>query len=882
MKEKFLLIDGSSLIFRAFFAIRNLTTKDGIHTNGVYGFLNMYKNAVDLVEPDYVVVAFDKAGPTFRNEDYEAYKANREKTPSELSAQFGILKDVLDAMNVKHIDMQAYEADDILGTISKMANEKGIETYLLTGDRDYFQLVNANATVLYTKKGISELEKYDMEKIYEKYQVSPLDLIEVKGLMGDKSDNIPGVPGIGEKTAIKLVKEYKTIDQVYENLDQVRGKKLKENLENYKMDAFLSRKLGTIYTDVPIDYEIDDFKLVEPDGDKLFEKFKMLEFSSLMKKFQPDTETVATNYQSQIVEKKDYKTIYEKVKKEKSLYLACLSSNDNYIHSDMAYLALKIKKEDMVYIFDLREDQEDFIREVGGLFKEDIEFIGFDLKKDIVLLNRLGLDFKAKYIDLMIAEYLIDPSKGTYLVADLSSKYLDGPVKNEEDYLGKGKNKKTFINLEEDQLREYLENYLNILEKSQDLLLDEIKEMDMMDLYYSIELPLVEVLASMEIAGISIEEERLEEIDGYLVEKIGELEKNIHSLAGYDFNINSPKQLGEVLFDKLQLPVIKKTKTGYSTNAEVLDKLQGQHEIIDYILDYRSLSKLKSTYVDGLYPHIDKDKKIRTTFRQNVTATGRISSTEPNLQNIPIRTEEGRQIRKAFVASENSILIAADYSQIELRVLASLSEDANMIEAFNQGLDIHTKTASEVFHVDLEKVTKGQRSDAKAVNFGIVYGISDYGLSRDLNIPRKTAKEYIDKYLASYPSIKGYMDQIVVDAKDKGYVETIFNRRRYIPELHSKNFNIRNFGERIALNTPIQGSAADIIKVAMVKVHKRLKAEGLKSKLILQIHDELIIDTLLEEEEIVERILKEEMEAAVRLKVDLIVDIDKGKSWYEA
>ena len=882
MKEKFLLIDGSSLIFRAFFAIRNLTTKDGIHTNGVYGFLNMYKNAVDLVEPDYVVVAFDKAGPTFRNEDYEAYKANREKTPSELSAQFGILKDVLDAMNVKHIDMQAYEADDILGTLSKMANEEGIETYLLTGDRDYFQLVNSQATVLYTKKGISELEKYDMEKIYEKYEVSPLDLIEVKGLMGDKSDNIPGVPGIGEKTAIKLVKEYKTIDQVYENLDQVRGKKLKENLENYKMDAFLSRKLGTIYTDVPIEHTIEDFRLVEPDGEKLFEKFKMLEFSSLMKKFQPETENIKTEYKAEIIEEKDYEKAIKNLSKKEELYLACLSSNDNYIHSDLSYLALKAEEDDLVYIFDLRKKNDKFSTLVRELFSSEIEFIGFDLKKDMVLLDKLGLDFQVKYIDLMIAEYLIDPSKGNYLVADLSSKYLDGPVKNEEDYLGKGKNKKTFVNLEEEELKDYLATYLNILQESKTILLDKIEEMDMMDLYYSIELPLVEVLAKMEIAGISVEEEKLDELDAYLVEKLGELEKNIYSLSDYEFNINSPKQLGEVLFEKLQLPVIKKTKTGYSTNAEVLDKLQGQHEIIDYILEYRSLSKLKSTYVDGMYPYIDQDKKIRTTFRQNVTATGRISSTEPNLQNIPIRTEEGRQIRKAFVASENSILISADYSQIELRVLASLSEDTNMIEAFNQGLDIHTKTAAEVFHVDLDEVSKNQRSDAKAVNFGIVYGISDYGLSRDLDIPRKQAKEYIDKYLASYPSIKDYMDQIVLDAKDKGYVETIFHRRRYIPELHSKNFNIRNFGERIALNTPIQGSAADIIKVAMVKVHKRLKKEELKSKLILQIHDELIVDTLEEEKEQVEKILKEEMEAAVQLKVALIVDIDKGRSWYEA
>lgn len=879
MKEKILLIDGSSLIFRAFFAIKNLTTKDGIATNGVYGFINMYRKAIDEVNPDYVCVAFDKSGPTFRNKDYEAYKGNRQKTPPELSAQFGILKDILDVMNVKHIAMDEFEADDILGTISKMAGKRGIESYMLTGDRDYFQLVSDNAKVLYTKKGISELEIYDKDKIFEKYGISPKEMIELKGLMGDSSDNIPGVPGVGEKTALKLVKEYGNIENIYENINNIKGNKLKENLEDNRIQAFLSRKLGTIITSVPLEYGIDDFRILSPDSKALYEKFKMLEFNSLIRDYEFEQVEVNHVYDLKFLDKAD--RILTDIKSRGEFVFDILIDNENYIENPPRFIAIK-SSQDKAVLYRMDTDKDRFIVDFKGIFEDDtIVKIGFDIKKSIFLLASMGIGFEGRYIDLMVASYLIDPSRNKYTIDDLANIYLDKKVCSEEDYLGKGKAKKSYFALEDDKIREIFSNNLFVISDSREPILEKVDEMKMRNLLFAIELPLVRVLADMEIEGVLISKDELERQDEIISKKIDELEKEIYKAAGMEFNINSTKQLGEILFDKLNLPTIKKTKTGYSTDVEVLEKLRSSHEIVEYILEYRGLKKLKSTYIDGLYPYIMEDKRIRTIFRQTVTATGRISSTEPNLQNIPIRTLEGRLIRKAFICPEDSLLVSADYSQIELRVLAALSKDKNMIEAFKDGIDIHTKTASEVFHVGLDEVTKLQRSEAKAVNFGIVYGISDYGLSRDLNIPRKQAKDYIDKYLASYPQISSYMKEVVESAKLNGYVETIFNRRRYVPELTSPNFNIRSFGERIALNTPIQGSAADIIKVAMVKIYDRLKEEGLKSKLILQIHDELVIETKLDELETVKKLLVEEMENAVRLDVALVAEMEVGKTWYE-
>ena len=882
MQEKFLLIDGSSLIFRAFFAIRNLTTKDGVHTNGVYGFLNMYRRALEIIDPDYIVVAFDRSGPTLRNKDYAEYKGTRDKTPPELSHQFAMLKDVLDGLNVIHIDMDDYEADDILGTLARQAEDKGIQSYLLTGDRDYFQLVDENSHVLYTKKGITELEIYDIDKVFERYEISPKELIEVKGLMGDTSDNIPGVPGIGEKTAIKLIKEFGTIDQVYENLDQVSGKKLKENLENYQTQAFLSRKLGTIYTDIPMDYELEDFRKKEPNREELYEKFKLLEMNTFMKDFAMDNRDEVETEDLIISDISKLDEFVNNAKKNKQFFFEIFNDNDDYTIDQIAYLGLFSQGKEGVLVLDFQEAKADIIPKIKSIFEdENIKKVSFDIKKAIYLFYKEGIFLEKNYVDMMLLAYLIDPSRSNYQMTDIASQYLEKEILSEEQLLGKGKSKKEFADIDTEELANYIANYIMTLYEAKDHLLKEIKDLQMTKLYEDIELPLINILAQMEITGVKVEKEALENIDRDISEELDRLEDKIYELAGEKFNINSPKQLGVILFDKLGLPVIKKTKTGYSTNAEVLAKLEDKHEIVPLVTRHRGLRKLKSTYIEGMYPYIMEDGRIHSIFRQTITSTGRLSSTEPNLQNIPIRTPEGRLIRKAFVADSDRTLISADYSQIELRVLAALSGDEVMLETFEQNLDIHKKTASEVFDTPLEEVSQLQRSDAKAVNFGIVYGISDYGLSQDLNISRQKAKEYIEGYLASYPQVANYMKQIVKDAKKDGYVETIFHRRRYVPELNSSNFAMRSFGERIALNTPIQGSAADIIKVAMVKVFNRLKSEGLKSRLILQVHDELIIETFNDEVDVVKSLLKEEMETAVKLDVDLVADLDIGDSWYD-
>ena len=876
--EKILLIDGSSLIFRAFYAIRNLSTRDGVPTGAVYGFMNMYYSAIEKIQPDYILVAFDKAGPTIRTKEYAEYKGTREKTPDELLTQFGIVKDLLDSLQVKHYDLDDYEADDIIGTISKKASDKGIQSFMLTGDRDYFQLVDEKANVLFTKKGISQLEIYDLNKIKEEYGLEPKKLIEIKGLMGDSSDNIPGVPGVGEKTALKLIKEYGSIEGVYENIDKISGKVLPQNLLENENIAYMSRKLGTIFTDIDLDFEIEDLKVKEENRQELYEKFKILEFNTLTKKYTNDVKD-AHDFKANIVGINRMADIYIHVLRERELVFDIISEGD-YLSYQPRYLAVK-GKDDTVMIVDLDIEKEHFVEKFKDLFdNEEIKKIGFDIKKLMVLLNKIDINLENNYLDLMLVSYLIDP-KGDYSIKDIALSELDKEIKDLDEYLGKGKNKKTVDNLELVYVEEYLANNIMIIEHSKENLLEKLKEVEMLHLLNNIELPLIRVLADMEMTGIKAKVEEFHKIDEEISKKIETTKNRIYELAGEEFNINSPKQLGEILFEKLELPVIKKTKTGYSTNVEVLEKLKNEHEIIPLIEEYRQITKIKSTYIDGLIPEIREDGRIHSKFKQTVAATGRLSSTEPNLQNIPTRREEGRLIRKGFVAGENNKLVSADYSQIELRVLAALSNDKNMLDAFKNDIDIHAKTASEVFHVPLDEVTRNQRSDAKAVNFGIVYGISDYGLSQDLDISRKQAKSYIDKYLESYPNISSYMDSIIEQAKTEGYVDTLFKRRRYIPELKSSNFNVRSFGERIALNTPIQGTAADIIKIAMIKVYNRLKNEDLKSKLILQIHDELIIEAHDDEVDKVKSILKEEMENAADINVELKVEVTVGDRWYE-
>lgn len=876
--KKILLIDGSSLIFRAFYAIRNLTTREGVPTGAVYGFINMYQAAVDKIQPDYILVAFDNAGPTLRTKDYAEYKGNRQKTPDELLTQFGMVRDLLDSYNVKHFAMDDYEADDIIGTLSKMSNDMDIHSYMLTGDRDYFQLVDDKSSVLYTVKGISNLDIYDEAKVMEKYDLEPEKLIEVKGLMGDQSDNIPGVPGVGEKTAIKLIKDFGTIEGVYENIDKVSGKVLPQKLLDNRDSAFISRKLGEIITNVELDFSIEDLAVKEPNRDELYEKFKLLEFNTLTTQFAPETNE-AFDFEAKVVGVNRFGDISSYILKNKKMIFDIIYEGD-YLLEKPRYIGIKGNKSN-VLVVDLSKDLDAFVSKFKEIFENpEIEKIGFDIKKLIVLLSRIGINLEENYQDLMIMAYLINP-KGDYSLKDISFSELEKDIKSLEEYLGKGKSAKSLDDLELVYVEEYLTNNLFVIEKSLESLQEKLEDSNMTHLLEDIDLPLIKVLASMEILGIKIDRDEFENLQIEINEKIEDLTAKIYKLSGEEFNINSPKQLGEILFDKMKLPVIKKTKTGYSTNVDVLAKLRSEHEIIPLIEQYRQVSKLKGTYIDGLIKVINEDGRIHSKFNQTVAATGRLSSTDPNLQNIPIKTEEGRLIRKAFVAGNDKLFVSADYSQIELRVLAALTEDKNMLDAFKEGIDIHTKTASEVFNVSLDEVTKRQRSDAKAVNFGIVYGISDYGLSEDLNIPRKQAKMYIEEYLASYPEISKYMDSVVKKAKEDGYVETLFNRRRNIPELKSSNFNVRSFGERIALNTPIQGTAADIIKIAMINVYERLNKEKLNSKLILQIHDELIIEAEQSELEKVKKILKEEMENAVDINVNLLVEVDSGVTWYE-
>lgn len=884
MDNKFLIIDGSSLFFRAFYALPLLKTKRGLYTNAIYGFVMMVENAIEKIKPSHVAVCFDMKGKTFRSDIYKDYKGTRQKTPNELEQQWPLVRDILGHMNIKILESPVYEADDIAGTLAKLGSEEGFENYLLTGDKDYFQLVNDKTKVLFTRKGITDMDIITVEKIEEDYGIEPLEFIELKALMGDSSDNIPGIYGIGEKTGLKLVRQFHTLENLYDNIDDVSGKKLKEKLVDGKTAAFMSKKLGTIVRDVPIEESLDDLKKVEYDYEKLSELYREFEFNSMLDRLPEEYRKEEVEEISQdnfeFVEIKDLKAIEKEIKDKKSFAFKFITDGKIYEDVSPIYLAIKVKDSE-VKIISYDDIDFDILKDL--MEDEDVEKLGYSLKEDIIILMDHEIDIKNYSHDVEIAEYLLNSTKSDYDINKISMEYFKNGYLDLEDLLGKGAKKKTYADLDKEDLFKYFAFVLNTIYRLEDIQKEKIEEEEMTSLYQDMELPLVEVLASMEYVGINTDESVLDEIDEQIIEKLKNLEEEIYGEAGEEFNINSPKQLGIILFEKMDFPVIKKTKTCYSTSADVLEKLRGKGEIIDKILDYRKFSKLKSTYIDGLKAVINKKtKRIHSRFMQTVTATGRISSTDPNLQNIPIKTEEGRLIRKAFLASEGGVLVDADYSQIELRVLAALSDDKEMLDAFKHGLDIHRKTASEVFHVDYDDVNDLQRSEAKAVNFGIVYGISDYGLSQNLNIPRKAAKEYIDNYLGHFVGIKDYMSEEIKNGKDKGYVETIFKRRRYIPELNAKNFNIRSFGERIALNTPIQGSAADIIKIAMVKVYNELKKRNLKSKLIIQIHDELVVDTAEDELEEVKELMKDLMENSVDLNVKLSVDMNTGKNLYES
>lgn len=874
--KKILLIDGSSLIFRAFYAIRNLTTKDGVFVNGVYGFLNMYYKALELINPTHIFVAFDKGSKTFRHNEFADYKGTRDNAPNEITYQFGILKDLLSSMNVNYLELDEYEADDIIGTIAKLAQKEGFEVDIFTGDRDYLQLVDDNILVYLTKKGISEIKLMNTESILEEYDLSPKQLIDVKALQGDSSDNIPGVKGVGEKTALKLIQEYGNLENLYENIDNLKGK-LKENLVNEKDKAYLSRYLGEIFLRVPIERNIEDFEIKDVNYNEYLKKLEKLEFNSIINKHFKDIKKESTVKSNQNIDFEviNFSEIFEKIKNDDEISIKFFSDK-GYIYRKKFYIGIYSNFNKKAYIC------KDFkLSDFEKFCNLDIKIIGYDIKEELFFALKNNLEFK-NYEDVMILEYLIDSNKGNYDILKVSNEFLNLEILDLKEMLGKGKNKKTFFELEEDIIFKFISQNVFAISALYDIFIEKAKENNLISLYENVEKPLVKVLADMEKTGVLVDRNKIIELNEEYSKLAYLYEQKVYELAGEVFNLNSPKQLGVILFEKIGLPVVKKTKTGYSTDVEVLEKLSKKHEIADYILKYRSLNKLISTYLDGILEYIMDDGRVRTSFKQMITATGRLSSVDPNLQNIPIRSEEGKNIRKVFVADKNKVFIDADYSQIELRVLAHLSKDSVMIDSFKNDLDIHYKTASEVFGVPINEVTDNQRRSAKAVNFGIVYGISDYGLSKDLNITRNEAKQYIDGYLNTYPSIKSYMEEIVNKAKKDGFVTTILDRKRYIPEINSKNFNIRSFGERIALNTPIQGSAADIIKLAMIKVYERLKVEKVNAKLILQIHDELIVECEESEKETVKKILKNSMENVYKLDLPLKVDICEGRNWYES
>lgn len=859
--RKMLLIDGNSLLHRAFYALPPLRTSKGVHTNAVYGFLNMLFRILQEEKPDYITVAFDKKGPTFRHTEYAAYKATRPKTAEELIGQFDLLKNILDALRIKFFEVDGFEADDILGTLSKKGEEAGVFSVIVTGDKDALQLVSPNTSVMLTKKGISELEIYDTAKVKERYGISPELIADMKGLMGDKSDNIPGVPGIGEKTAIKLIKEFGSVDNVLKNIDKLKGK-LRENLEKYSEDARVSKHLATIVTDVSLDFSFEDIGYCEPDYETLINLFRELEFYSLIERVKPTDfqDKPAAVKPVKIHNAQDLQKLAAKIKAEKHIAVhadAKLKDAKSY-EIEGIYLSVK----DKCYFIDpLVLDDRSLLTELKSILEDGTIYkIAHDGKLLRKVLGQLDIDFVSQF-DTMLAAYLLEPSQPRYDISTLVMEYLGKNLNNAQD-LGE----KTLY-----------------LHKLKEVLDSKIKDYKMEKLFYDVEMPLSVVLADMEITGIKVNTEKLKELGAKFGEKLKHLTGEIYNQAGMEFNINSPKQLGEVLFEKLSLPVIKRTKTGYSTDAEVLEKLRPSHPIVENILEYRFLMKMKSTYADGLLALVDKDtERIYTNFNQTVTTTGRISSTEPNLQNIPVKTEEGRHIRGVFTADRKGhVLLSGDYSQIELRVLAHISEDKTLMEAFIKGEDIHTRTASEVFGVSLEDVTPALREKAKAVNFGIIYGISDYGLAQGLGISNQEAKAYIDAYFDRYPGVRDYVRETIRAAKLSGYVTTLLNRRRYIPDINSRNYHLRSFAERTAMNTPIQGSAADIIKVAMVKIYRHLKEHNLKAKILLQVHDELILDVPEEELSLVKGILKEDMENAIPLKVPLVVDFTHGFTWEE-
>jgi len=884
MKQRLFLIDGNSFCYRAYYAIRALANSKGFPTNAVYGFVSMMNKLIKSESPDYLAVSFDLKGPTFRHERYEKYKIHRKPMPDDLVMQMPIIKKTVEAYNIPIYEKQGFEADDIIGTVATRSAAKKIDTFIVTGDKDALQLVSEHIKVYSThKEGLI----YDVNKVKQKYGVGPEAVVDIMALMGDASDNIPGVPGIGEKTATELICKYRSLDNLIEHIDELKSqakkKMIKENLEK----ANLSRELATIDTEVDIDIDFDKMKMTEPDDEKLLEIFKEMEFKRLVEQFAP-SKSIEGRYKV-IATRKELDGLTASLKQHKEWAFDFETTGTDPMSCEPVGVSFCFKEGQASYISFVKKpeafsDKDYILSKLKGLFEDkNIRKIGQNIKYEEVLLKNLGIELKGISFDTMVASYLLNPSKLNHNLADIAFEHLGYSMTPISELIGKGKAKITMAEVDIADISRYCCQDSDVTFMLKRVLEKALGKKGLDDLFCEIEIPLIESLSGMEFMGVAIDKKFLKDMSKKISGKLLRLSKQIYEMAGSEFNINSPKQLSEILFERLKLPIIKRTKTGISTDVEVLNRLAQEHPLPKALLDYRELSKLKSTYVDALPELINPGtKKVHTSFNQTVTATGRLSSSDPNLQNIPIRTEMGRSIRKAFISSfKNGLILSSDYSQIELRILAHLSEDEVLIKAFKEDIDIHTYTASLIFDCKEGDVTDEMRSQAKTVNFGIIYGMSPYGLSKELGITPEVAKGFIDAYFMRYPKVNEYMKSQIEFAREEGYVLTMLKRRRYIPEINSQNQNIRMFAERTAINTPIQGSAADIIKMAMINIYSDLKKKGCKGKMVLQVHDELVFDLPKKELDLITDIVKRHMEEVLELKVPIKVNITSGKNWLE-
>lgn len=875
--KKLMLIDGHSIMNRAFYAIPILTNKDGQYTNAIYGFLNILFKLIDEEKPNYIGVSFDLNKPTFRHLEYSEYKGNRRKMPEELRSQIPIIKEILNVMKINIYEKEGFEADDILATIAKKAEDRGICAVIVSGDRDLLQVATDKIKIKIpkTKLGKTEMESYFAKDVFKRYGVTPKEFIEVKALMGDSSDNIPGVPSIGEKTAIKIITQYKTVESAIENAQNIKPKKASDNIIQHKEQALLSKYLVTINDDVAIDFIDEETNDIL--NDDFFIQCKKYELKSILSKF--DKRITQDDVKFNLIENvKDAKDYFEKLPKDEEIAYKMIYDENIFIGISFT---TKNDNGTFIKVYDGIEEKQ-FFDIYSSFFGKQYKKLTLDAKTDIIFLNKYSIGLENVVFDAMIGAYILNPSINKYEYNDVANTFLTKEYESKDELLGTRKSKKFIYDIEKEKWFNYCVRQSYVVFLSKPIIEKKIQENNQQELFYDVEMPLIKILASMEICGIRICKEELLQYKKEFDDEIKRLEEEIYWIVGEKFKINSPLQLGNILFEKLKLPYGKKNSKGYSTSADILEKLVNKHEVIPRIITYRSYTKIKSTFIDGLLNGIDeKTMRIYSKFNQTATATGRISSAEPNLQNIPIKIEIGHKVRKVFKPEEDYVFIDADYSQIELRVLAHLSQDEKLINAFNEGEDIHKLTASEIFNKPLDEVLPKERSAAKAINFGLIYGKQAFSLAQDLDISIKQADEYINGYFEKYPKVKKFLDDCIEYAKENGYTKTMFNRIRYIPEINSKSFIQKGVGQRIAMNTPIQGMAADIIKIAMIKVYNRMKKENLKSRLILQVHDELLIETYKDEKEIVKTILKDEMENAVDFSIKLLIEINEGESWYD-